>query len=396
MRWRLILAGAGVMAACLLATGAVPAGALGPPLPSPPLPPLPPLPLLTPTLPPLPSPSLPPLPLPTPSLPVPQPPVPSPPPLPIPTPTLPLPTPSLPVPTPSLPGVLPLPTPSPAGPGVGTLSTPGPADPRAAVKPGGSDPSSQAKVASRGPVTVINPWISLPPGPVGTVIALVLMFLPLLAGIWLLALARTVMTARQVADSALRLNVAADLGVPPRELAGMSAAALLKIRDEIAFDELTGVMRRASGIAVTERKIARAKRQKEPMVAAFVDVDGLKHLNDTEGHAAGDALLRDVATSLKDRLRGEDIIFRYGGDEFVCLLSGSKLEDAIKVFEDCLAIAARKGRFFSYGAAEYRDGDDPVSLLGRADGALYDRREARRAAGEQVAWREGPRERVSL
>jgi len=272
----------------------------------------------------------------------------------------------------------------------------GPGDPQKAVPPRGPDPSTQAKVASHNPAAVINPWISLPPGPVGTVIALALMFLPLLAGIWLLALARTVVTARQVAGSALRLTVAADLGVPPRELAGMSAAALLKIRDEIAFDELTGVMRRASGIAVTERKIARAKRQKEPMVAAFIDVDGLKHLNDTEGHAAGDALLRDVATSLKDRLRGEDVIFRYGGDEFVCLLSGSKLDDAIKAFEDCLAIASRKGRFFSYGAAEYREGDDPVSLLGRADAQLYDRRQARRAAGERVAWREGPRESVTL
>src|SRR5205807_5957064 len=98
------------------------------------------------------------------------------------------------------------------------------------------------------------------------------------------------------------LALAAELGLSPREIAGISPAALEKLRDQLAVDELTGCMRRASGIAALEREVSRARRDRTPLAIAFVDADGLKHANDTLGHAAGDQLLKDVADALRARL----------------------------------------------------------------------------------------------
>jgi diguanylate cyclase (GGDEF)-like protein len=192
------------------------------------------------------------------------------------------------------------------------------------------------------------------------------------------------------------LNVAADLGIRPRELTAMSAETLAKVRDEIAVDELTGVARRASGVAALERELARSRRHKRPLVVAFVDVDGLKTLNDTKGHVAGDALLKGVAQVLQKRLRAEDVVFRYGGDEFVCLLPDTGVQGAQQAFEEMAAKAKQSGRGFSFGLAEHRPGDDAVSLLGRADEALYEGREQRRGAGERFGWREGRRRPVTF
>jgi diguanylate cyclase (GGDEF)-like protein len=247
-------------------------------------------------------------------------------------------------------------------------------------------------VAASQPVPgFLQPFIQLPPGPAGQALALAVMFLPLLIGLWLLAMGRTFRAASLRRSTSLRLNVATDLGIRPRELSAMSAETLAKVRDEIAVDELTGVVRRWTGIAALERELARSRRHRRPLVVGFVDVDGLKKLNDTRGHAAGDALLKGVAQVLQKRLRTEDVVFRYGGDEFVCVLPDTSLPGAQQAFEEMSSTATRIGRGFSYGLAEHRSGDDAVSLLGRADQALYEGREQRRAAGEPTVWREGRR-----
>lgn len=66
------------------------------------------------------------------------------------------------------------------------------------------------------------------------------------------------------------------------------------------------------------------------MVVAFVDVDHLKVLNDREGHAAGDGLLRRVGEGLQACLRPHDLVIRYGGDEFVCVVSGADLAPVLQ------------------------------------------------------------------
>ena len=70
-------------------------------------------------------------------------------------------------------------------------------------------------------------------------------------------------------------------------------------------------------------EIARANRSAEPLTLAFVDVDGLKTVNDTQGHAVGDTLLRNVVTARRSGLRETDLIVRYGGDECLCVLPGA-------------------------------------------------------------------------
>ena len=79
--------------------------------------------------------------------------------------------------------------------------------------------------------------------------------------------------------------LAADLGLHPRDLASMSTRSLFDLREKSAFDELTGVLRRAAGVAAAEREMARARRHSTPLTVAFIDVDGLKEANDARGHA---------------------------------------------------------------------------------------------------------------
>ena len=95
-------------------------------------------------------------------------------------------------------------------------------------------------------------------------------------------------------------------------------------------------------------------------------------------------LLRGVAELLSAGVRKQDLVFRYGGDEFVCLLPGIGLEGAEEKLRGLRARALESELGFSYGIAELRDEDDLVSFLGRADQRLYDAR-AQRAGGTNRA-----------
>ena len=88
-----------------------------------------------------------------------------------------------------------------------------------------------------------------------------------------------------------------------------------------SLDGLTGVYTRSAGLLEAQREVDRARRTGGQLVLAFVDVDGLKAVNDSGGHAAGDRVLVRVAEALRGRLRPYDVIVRYGGDEFLCLLT---------------------------------------------------------------------------
>ena len=195
--------------------------------------------------------------------------------------------------------------------------------------------------------------------------------LPLLLAIWLFLAARTLVEARRARDSQIRLTLAADLGLRPRELTSISTKGLFKLREQSAFDELTGTLRRAAGISIAERELARAHRHHAPLTIAFVDVDGLKEANDRKGHMAGDRLLRGVAQALKDGLRAQDMLLRYGGDEFICVLPDTTGGAARAKLRGVQAEAARAGLRFSFGLAQLERKDDIVSLLARADSELY-------------------------
>jgi diguanylate cyclase (GGDEF)-like protein len=151
--------------------------------------------------------------------------------------------------------------------------------------------------------------------------------------------------------------------------------AAARDRESAGLDDLTGALRRDRGLADIEREINRARRTDGQLVLAFVDVDGLKAVNDTYGHAAGDQLLRDLVDALRAGLRSYDLVVRYGGDEFVCALPGADVETAQRRFRDAAGELRERNTSasISVGLAELESGDTVETLLGRADSALYTR-----------------------
>lgn len=145
-------------------------------------------------------------------------------------------------------------------------------------------------------------------------------------------------------------------------------------------DALTGARSRASGLGDLDREIERARRAREALTVAFVDVDGLKHVNDTAGHAAGDALLQHVVTCIAGHLRSYDLVIRIGGDEFLCVLSRAARHEATARFTAVAAALAQVpgGGSISAGFAELQPGQDARDLIARADADLLRHRGARR------------------
>jgi len=148
-------------------------------------------------------------------------------------------------------------------------------------------------------------------------------------------------------------------------------------------DPLTGLANRPSFSAQLERELARSRRDRRALAVLFLDVDGFKQVNDTHGHATGDALLVAIATRLRDRLRGEDLVARLGGDEFLALivdLAGDGTSAVATVTADLTASLAepfdlegvRHRITLSVGAAVHpRDGGGADELIAAADDAMY-------------------------
>jgi len=142
-------------------------------------------------------------------------------------------------------------------------------------------------------------------------------------------------------------------------------------RECAGTDDLTGARRRGVGLEELDNEIQRARRESGGrLVAAFCDVDGLKSVNDIDGHAEGDALLRAFADGLRRQIRSYDLFVRLGGDEFLCALPNVTLVEARERFDRLRADLAGSGGSVSVGYAELRDGDSAEDLVSRADGAL--------------------------
>jgi diguanylate cyclase (GGDEF)-like protein len=168
-----------------------------------------------------------------------------------------------------------------------------------------------------------------------------------------------------------------------RELAAadreQAARDRLVAAEELAaegVDHLTGALRRSVGLRAMQREVDRTLRTGERLVVAFVDVDGLKLVNDTDGHGAGDDALCEVARAVTQHLRSYDVIARFGGDEFVCSLSGLDAGGARKRFERIRTSLSETagGPTISVGLAERGNEDSLDQLICRADTAMLETR----------------------
>jgi diguanylate cyclase (GGDEF)-like protein len=142
-------------------------------------------------------------------------------------------------------------------------------------------------------------------------------------------------------------------------------------------DGLTGVLQRDAGRERLSAEVDRAHRMHESLVIAFVDVDGLKRVNDEQGHAAGDRILRAAGTALRKGLRRYDVVVRYGGDEFVCALPKISLAAAARRLSEVetLLAAAVEDASVSVGLTELEEEETLDHAVNRADEQLYHRRQ---------------------
>jgi diguanylate cyclase (GGDEF)-like protein len=145
-----------------------------------------------------------------------------------------------------------------------------------------------------------------------------------------------------------------------------------------ATDELTGLYNRRFFNESLTKYLSASKRHSFHISVIMTDVDKFKAVNDTYGHSAGDRILKICAGTMSSQARTEDIVARWGGEEFIVLLPYTNLEGASIVAErirvalasDCLA-GSSMSVTASFGVAELQDGEDAEALLRRADRALY-------------------------
>jgi diguanylate cyclase (GGDEF)-like protein len=179
----------------------------------------------------------------------------------------------------------------------------------------------------------------------------------------------------RLAGAALRERSAQERAAAAADRAAAAADREKAAQDRrhAGVDELTGVFRRGTGELALTHEIERSRRLQQPLCLALIDIDGLKRVNDAEGHAAGDALLRNVANAITTTMRAYDFTVRWGGDEFVCALSNTTLDvagDRITAIQQLLT-ALPNSPSISAGLAALGDDDDLEALVARADAALY-------------------------
>ncbi len=187
--------------------------------------------------------------------------------------------------------------------------------------------------------------------------------------------------ADRAAAAADRARAAAD-----RSLAARERADAIQLRTDAtqalelaATDQLTGARIRRTGLDDLTREIARAQRTLGGLVLAFVDVDGLKQVNDADGYPAGDALLRLIGKTLHTHLRPQDLIVRYGGDEFVCAMPSLSLTETRGRFELIAAFLGgdHETHPITFGLSQLDPVDNLEELIARAEDDLLEKRRAR-------------------
>jgi diguanylate cyclase (GGDEF)-like protein len=167
------------------------------------------------------------------------------------------------------------------------------------------------------------------------------------------------------------------LEIKQKELQAVVAQA-----EEVSHtDALTFLPNRKSMISELQRQVTYAERYGAPLSISMIDIDNFKDINDNLGHAAGDQVLRFIASEMRDRIREPDLIGRYGGDEFLVILpnstSNGAAEQATRLCQQVAAAPVIAGKEvirvgMSIGITQYQPSSDTwQTLLERADQAMY-------------------------
>ena len=186
-------------------------------------------------------------------------------------------------------------------------------------------------------------------------------------------------------NRALRRAVAQRTDALQKELAERQRLET-RLRTLAEHDALTGLMNRAALTEALRRSLALATRQKWSVAVVFIDLDKFKAVNDSMGHAAGDELLRQIASRLQGCLRESDLLGRLGGDEFIVVAEAlhDGPRNAIELTDKLLMQMKRPflidgqslAMGFSAGIAIFPgDGETPEALIANADAAMYQAKE---------------------
>jgi diguanylate cyclase (GGDEF)-like protein len=242
-----------------------------------------------------------------------------------------------------------------------------------AVTPVPVPPARRPSSAARRPAPLVHghrrPLSDAATSPTSTLLRFV-RFIP--AFVWIIIAALLLLALAAVAGALLATRRARR---QERSLAALSAVAVT--------DPLTGMLNRRGFIDAAERELARAHRYGRPFALAYVDIRGLKGVNDSQGHRAGDELLREAARLLDESARSDDVVGRLGGDELGLLLVEQTVDGAAAVTRRIRdKLPARRAEIgldapwdLTIGTAAYPDdGDDVEELLRTADRRLYAQR----------------------
>ena len=161
-----------------------------------------------------------------------------------------------------------------------------------------------------------------------------------------------------------------------------ASGAFLQVEARATHDRLTGIPNRETLLAMLGAEVDRAGRHYKPLSVAFIDIDRFKPINDTYGHAAGDAVLRQVARLIAEAVRISDTFGRYGGEEFMLILPETLPEDAVRLAEELRALVQQEPlrigadqtvkATISIGVAGGRGSELQIDMLvDRADAAMY-------------------------